>query len=111
MTQSVNQFNSVGIYENVAGITKQMLQAAKQQDWDGLAVLEQTCAAEIAGLKLQEDDFTLEDEAYSRKLASIKSILADDREIRDIILPWMVRLDSLANGVHTKAKLTRRYIQ
>lgn len=103
--------NTIMIYEAVAEITKKMLIAAKQQDWDTLAELEASCAKHIAGLKLNENALPLPSEARARKLASIKSILADDREIRNIVSPWMVRLNSLMSSLHMENKLTRSYNQ
>lgn len=107
----MSQHNTIIIYENVAGITKQMLQAAKQQDWDELVILEASCAEQIAKLKVVEDALPLSRDVRERKLASIKSILADDREIRNIVSPWMERLTSLMSSLHMEGKLTRTYTQ
>ncbi|MDI1308501.1 MAG: flagellar protein FliT [Methylotenera sp.] len=103
--------DTIMIYEAVAEITKKMLIAAKLQDWDTLAELETNCAQQIAKLKLIENAPPLPSDARARKLASIKSILADDREIRNIVSPWMVRLNSLMSSLHMENKLTRSYNQ
>lgn len=103
--------NTIAIYETVAQLTKQMLVAARQQDWDKLEELETSCAQHVAQLKTMEDALPLASDARERKVASIKSILADDREIRNLVSPWMVRLNTLINSYHTESKLTRAYIQ
>jgi flagellar protein FliT len=103
--------NTIVIYEAVAKLTNQMLVAAKQQDWDKLAELEVRCAEHVENLKTIEDSLPLPTEARERKVASIKSILADDREIRNLVSPWMVRLNTLINSYHTESKLTRAYLQ
>lgn len=103
--------DTIVIYEAVAEITKKMLIAAKQQDWDALAELEASCAKQIATLKLIENALPLPSDARARKLASIKSILANDREIRNIVSPWMVRLNSLMSSLQMENKLTRAYTQ
>lgn len=104
--------DTIVIYETVAEITKKMLLAAKQQDWDTLAELEANCAQQVATLKQTESMLPpLPSDVRARKLASIKSILADDREIRNIVSPWMVRLNSLMNSLHMENKLTRAYNQ
>lgn len=103
--------DTIAIYETVAEITKKMLLAAKQQDWDTLAELEANCAQQVVTLKFTESTLPLPSDVRARKLASIKSILADDREIRNIISPWMMRLNSLMNSLHTENKLTRVYNQ
>jgi flagellar protein FliT len=103
--------STIVIYENVAGISKQMLQAAKQQDWDTLAELEASCAKQVEKLKISEDSLPLPSDVRARKIASIKSILADDREIRNIVSPWMVRLNSLMSSLQMEGKLSRTYSQ
>jgi flagellar protein FliT len=99
--------DTIVVYETVAGLTKQMLFAAKQQDWDSLTELEANCAQLVASLKLTES--TLPSDIRARKLASIKSILADDREIRNIVSPWMLKLNSLMGNLNKENKLTRAY--
>ena len=101
--------DTIVVYETVAGLTKQMLLAAKQQDWDSLIELEADCAKHVATLKVTESALPLPSDIHARKLASIKSILADDREIRNIVSPWMVRLNSLMGSIHMENKLTRAY--
>lgn len=101
--------NTIVIYETVAGLTKQMLLAAKKQDWDSLTELEAHCAKHIATLRVSESTLPLPGDIRARKLASIKSILADDREIRKIVSPWMLRLNSLMGSIHMENKLTRAY--
>lgn len=100
---------TIVVYEAVAGLTKQMLLAAKQEDWETLTTLEAHCAKHIATLKLTESALPLPIDIRARKLASIKSILADDREIRNIVSPWMSRLNSLMGSLHMENKLTRAY--
>ena len=101
--------DTIVIYETVAELTKQMLLAAQQQNWDALAELEANCAQQVATLKLTENALPLPSDMRARKLAIIKSILANDREIRNIVSPWMVRLNSLMNSLHMENKLTRAY--
>ena len=101
--------NSTAIYETVAKLTNQMLLAAKQQDWDKLTELETSCAQHVEKLKTTEDISPLPREARERKVASIMSILAADREIRNLVSPWMVKLNSLMNSNQTEIKLTRVY--
>lgn len=107
----MEQQNIIEIYEVVAQLTNQMLLAAKQEDWDRLAELEVSCAQHVKNIKSIEDVLPLAKEESERKMASIKSILADDREIRNLVSPWMVKLNTLINSYHTESKLTRAYLQ
>ncbi|HSH71467.1 MAG TPA: flagellar protein FliT [Methylophilaceae bacterium] len=107
----MDHHNTIALYEAVAELTNQMLLAAKQQDWDKLAELELSCAQYVEKLKSVEDAVPLPSEARERKVASIKSILADDREIRNLVSPWMVKLNSMINSNQTEKKLTQAYRQ
>ncbi len=103
--------NTIVLYESVAGIMKQMLLAARMQDWDKLTKLEGDCAQQVAQLKVIVDVQPLPTDALRRKIASIKSILADDREIRNLVSPWMVRLNALMHNNQTEMRLTQAYLQ
>ena len=103
--------NTIALYEDVAELTKQMLTAARQQDWDKLTELETSCAQHVAQLKMIKDALPLAQESRERKVASIKSILEDDREIRNLVSPWMARLNTLINSHKTNSKVTRAYGQ
>jgi flagellar protein FliT len=103
--------NTIQLYEAVAKIMQQMLHAAKMEDWDALTELEAHCAKHVTTLKMIEDAQPLPSDALKRKVASIKSILADDREIRNLISPWMARLNSLMSANQTEQRLSQAYGQ
>lgn len=101
--------NTIVLYESVADTMKKMLHAARMQDWDTLTELEAHCARHVATLKTQEDTQQLPNDALQRKAASIKSILADDREIRNLVSPWMARLNVMMNSNQTEQRLSQAY--
>jgi len=103
--------NTIALYEDVAELTKQMLSAARQQDWDKLTELETSCAQHVVHLKMIKEALPLAKDGRERKVASIKSILEDDREIRNLVSPWMARLNLLINSHNTGGKVTRAYGQ
>jgi flagellar protein FliT len=105
----MNYHNTLSLYELVAEVTNQMLMAAKQQDWEKLTELEGSCSNYVEQLKTLEEDEPLTGDARARKLASIKQILADDREIRNLVSPWM--FNAMLNSNHTENKLARTYGQ
>lgn len=107
----MNDQKTVELYEQMAQVTKQMLLAAQQQEWDRLSELEQSCAQYVEQLKMLESAAPLDDEARDRKVASIRQILADDKEIRSLVSPWMVKLNSMMNSSQTEKKLLRTYQQ
>lgn len=103
--------HTVVLYESVANIMQQMLNAARMQDWDRLTELEVFCAEHIATLKSIEESHPLPTDALKRKIASIRSILADDREIRNLVSPWMARLNTMMHGSQSGKRLIQAYSQ
>lgn len=98
------------LYEAVAGITDQMLAAARTGDWEKLAALESRCSSQVEIIKNSENSRkTLSPVARERKTRIIKKILEDDRQIRDITEPWMAQLTVLMNSAGTERKLAKAY--
>jgi flagellar protein FliT len=103
--------NSIAIYEAIAALTNQMLMAAKVQDWDALAELEKRSAQLVDKLKFFKDIEPLSNEATELKVATIKRILIDDREIRNLVSPKMASLTALISSTQTGKKLSQTYRQ
>lgn len=105
----MNSVEVISLYEAVAGITAQMLAAARNSDWDQLAALEQRCSSQVARLKVGEAPIPLSGIVRQKKVEIIKKILADDREIRNLTEPWMHQLTALMHNASTERKLNRMY--
>lgn len=99
----------IAIYENVAGISTQMLAAARNKDWDQLALLESACTEQIAVLKRENRQIPLTAEQRGQKVRVIQTILENDRRIRDITDPWMSQLSTLMHSTSAERKLNRAY--
>jgi flagellar protein FliT len=99
----------ISLYENLSRLTRQMLEAARGQDWDRMRQLEQACAREIARLHQDAPLPALSGEMRARKLRILQRILADDREIRSITEPWMDQLSLLLNGGAARAPAGSRH--
>lgn len=84
----------LSMYENIAGLTNQMVVAARSSDWDGLNTLENQCAS-AASVAMTGGVPALAGTSRMRKIDLLKQILANDREIRTITEPWMTQLASV----------------
>jgi flagellar protein FliT len=89
-------------YARIADITSLMLKAARAKDWPKMTELEGLCAIEIEKITSAPAQ-PITGTALQSKIASIHKILAHDREIRDLLNPWMLRMDALLGG-QTKPK-------
>ena len=94
----MNYHPVLSLYEAVAETTTQMLAAARCRDWKRLAELEAACAEYAVMIAVQAADNPLSSHELEKKIASIKKILADDREIRNLVEPWMVKLSAMFEG-------------
>lgn len=82
-------------YEQIAEASHQMLAAARHGDWEAVARLEDVCRALISELKLQAVQARLTDREQRRRIALLRSILADDAEVRQRSEPWLQQLEQL----------------
>ncbi|WP_019141159.1 flagellar protein FliT [Noviherbaspirillum massiliense] len=106
----MNNQEIISIYETVAGITDQMLAAARSGDWELLAELETQCSSQVEILRKNDRPReALTEAAREQKTRVIKKILADDREIRNLTEPWMAQLSVMLNSAGTERKLSRTY--
>ena len=99
----------VSTYEAMVTITGQMLDAATASDWERLAELEKQCAAHVRVLKASEPAQPLVGEPRTRKIEAIRKMLADDRKIRDLTMPWMAQLSAMLGNAGAERRLARAY--
>lgn len=96
-------------YSAMAALTRKMVAAASVADWDGLETLEQQVAAHVAILRGNEEAVVLDAVERQQKLGLIKQMLDDDRQIRDLTMPWMAQLSKLINNTGTERRLAAAY--
>jgi flagellar protein FliT len=90
----MNSNEVLAMYEQVAGLTSQMVAAAQAGDMARLAQLETRCVIESAATVTGVP--ALEGADRKRKIELLKQIMANDRAIRDVTEPWMARVDAIA---------------
>ncbi len=105
----MNSEEVIAVYEAISNITGQMLNSARNGDWDQLAILESHCTRYVATLKHDEPPAAMTRDIREQKIRIIKKILADDREIRSLTQPWMEQLSALINTNLTQRKLVQAY--
>lgn len=102
--------DTVALYEEVAQITGKMLSAAHQSDWDRLTELEAGCAQCVERIKGCAAAEPISAKARQQKIALLKTILANDRQIRQLTEPWMQRFSELLGAAKVECKLARTYL-
>jgi flagellar protein FliT len=105
----MNSEDILTVYESVADLTGQMLDAAGSNDWERLVALEIECSTQVGNLRIGEASHILSGPARKRKVELIKKVLADDRRIRDLTTPWMAHLSKLISSNGTQRRLANAY--
>jgi flagellar protein FliT len=79
-------------YESLASSSREMVGAAREGDWNEVFRIEEICSSLIAELNTVKEWESLSTDEEKRKRALLRSILADDAEIRNLSEPWLSRL-------------------
>jgi flagellar protein FliT len=99
----------LAVYESMAHLSEQMLDAATSKDWDRLVQLENRCASHVEHLRTGEVQVSFHGEQRIKKIALIKKLLDDDRRIRDLAMPKLAELSALLNNTSTQRRLAHAY--
>lgn len=89
----------IDFYRAIEEASVQMLDAAKDDDWDGVMRLEGTCAVLIEQLRFVSKSQELSKEHRAEKSAIMLRILANDAQLRYLAEPWMARFEKKFEGV------------
>lgn len=91
-------FTLLEFYKAIEGASRQMLQAAQQEDWDSVVRLEGACAVLIERLRTESRKQDLPREVQAEKQRIMLNILRHDAEIRQLAEPWLTDIDHMLGG-------------
>lgn len=85
-------------YEAIEQASQDMLEAAREGNWDRVVKLEGACAVLISQLKHAAAEQRLGNEEAQLKARIMQRILLNDAEIRHLAEPWLEDLDQMLAG-------------
>jgi flagellar protein FliT len=85
-------------YEAIEQASHDMLEAARDGNWDRVVKLEGACAVLISQLKHAAAEQRLGAEEAQLKARIMQRILLNDAEIRQLAEPWLEDLDQMLAG-------------
>ena len=91
--------NLIDYYRALESASLSMLEAAKDDDWDGVMRLEGTCAVLIEQLRFASATQELPAAQRSEKSGIMRRILANDAQIRYLAEPWMTHFEKKFEGL------------
>lgn len=95
-------------YEALSELTDTMLNAARQGEWEDLAVLEQHCRNHVGNL-MQATPVLLNENEQRTKVAIIRAILQNDAKIRALTEPHMHELQQRLHMTHVGQRSVKAY--
>jgi flagellar protein FliT len=105
----MDQAQLLARYTEAWEMTRQMLEAARSEDWDGLLNLDQTRDQLFAGLMqappVAPENLQLADETATL----IRNILAADQQIQSLSQAWMEEINGVLTSVNVEKKLLKAY--
>ena len=98
----------LNLYRKISMVSTEMVECARQGDWDALVEAERRCKALINDLRaLGEREMTPEE--FEEKRRIFRKMLAEDAEIRDLAQPWMRRLQTILASASNERRLDASY--
>lgn len=89
----------IAYYESIGHVTRLMLRAAQDQDWEMLSDAQSCCAQLISRLQAASgSEVVLPPEEARRKYEILRKVLADDAQIRLLTQPGLRQLESILSG-------------
>lgn len=85
----------LGYYEAIERASADMLDAARDGDWNEVVRLEGACVLLISQLKTAAATLSLAAEERRQKTQIMRRILRNDAEIRRLAEPWLETLDAM----------------
>ena len=85
-------------YTAIEEASRQMLEAARREDWDAVVRFEGVCAVLIEQLRFKARTEELSREDRAEKMRVMQRILRHDAEIRTLAEPWLSQFDQLLDG-------------
>jgi flagellar protein FliT len=85
-------------YHAIERASQDMLDAARNGNWDEVLKLEGACALLISQLKQTASNASLGQDEVQFKSRIMQRILVNDAEIRQLAEPWLDDLDALLAG-------------
>ena len=106
---SVNGVELLERYAEMLRLAQQMLESARQSEWDRLVGLEHERAAIADDLMKHEENSVWSQTERERKADLIRSILKTDDEIKNLTQAWMGELQELLGSIGAEKKLHKAY--
>jgi flagellar protein FliT len=105
----MNSSQVIAHYELLSALTGQMLDAAKDEEWERLISIEQQCSEVVSAIKPLDTVVMLDEADCQHKKQLINNIMAADAEIRFRVQAWMSQLQISIQSNRQEQRLLHAY--
>lgn len=105
----MNDQQMIETYEAVAELSRQMLLATQQREWERFGEHETRQATLIDLLKAEDTTPSNDPDTMARKKALIEEILACNAKVQDLVVPWRATIASLLDSVGAARRIAQTY--
>lgn len=96
-------------YASIAASSGRMLAAARDGDWDALVAAEHECADRVAALEALGHIAPKDEYERATRIGLLRTILANDAEIRSLTEPWMQKLEGMIGSMGQGRRVRQAY--
>jgi flagellar protein FliT len=99
-------------YDCIAAASARMLEAARNDDWDGLIAAESECAELVAELTRLDPEcrVRMQPADNQRRLHALGEVLTNDAQIRSLTQQWMRSLEGMLGTTQQGHRAHRSYL-
>lgn len=105
-TASGEMLNEISLYELLSTVSEKMLQAAENEAWDDMVLLEKQHHEVYTRLRQVDERQSLSQNPLDRKAVLINQILKTDKQTQELI---QQRMDKLQKGGAEERKILQAY--
>ena len=105
----MHEFEVIAKYQAAWRLTHHMLEAARNNNWDGLIDLEKERRILITQVMESNKHAMAEQSSRESQAELIRKILAADEEIASLTKTWMAEVAEILNSVSAGKKLEQAY--
>lgn len=99
----------VSQYELLSTLSREMLVAADQGEWDKLIELEAQCSRHIASMRSSSQNAILDESSRQHTMQLIQEIIANDTAIRNCTKNWMKQMQLNLQSNRQEQRINQAY--
>ena len=99
----------IQIYKELVLRSEQMLEAARQGNWNAMTEVQRIYVAQVDALRSKEAQAPATPQERTQRQALLAKLLAHDAAIRDLVMPQLEQLGDLLGNARRRRNVSEAY--